>query len=448
MDGSRFVVTTKNTTKDSSSFEPTVGNYFVSAYPPFSCWEPETTAAFRQALDLPPAESAPFGLYVHIPFCVHRCQYCYYLAYDGRLQEMAGYLSALSREFSIYMSKPAMAGRGLSFAYFGGGTPSLLSISQLGRLFGDLQATAPWDTVEEVTFECAPRSVTEAKLRALRAAGVTRLSMGVQQLDDDVLASNGRAHAVKDVLRAYERIQRVGFDIVNIDLIVGLIGETEDSFLSSLDRIVELAPDSVTIYQLEIPLNTPLFRAIREDTLESAPADWPTKRARLARGFAELEKAGYSVTSAYCAVRDPEKSRFLYQDAQYRGADLLGIGVSSFSYLCGFHQQNRTHLGTYMDDVCAGQLPLERAYELEPYEQLVREFVLQLKLGHVDVSALRSRYGIDPIERFSEPLRKFRSAGWLETEPDRVSLTRTGLLRADRMIPEFYLAKHRVERYS
>jgi oxygen-independent coproporphyrinogen-3 oxidase len=101
-----------------------------------------------------------------------------------------------------------------------------------------------------------------------------------------------------------------------------------------------------------------------------------------------------------------------------------------------------------MDNVSAGQLPLGRAYELEPGERLVREFVLQFKLGQVDVSSLRSRYNIDPIERFSEPLQKFRSAGWLEIEPDRISLTRDGLLRADRLIPEFYLDRHRVERYS
>jgi oxygen-independent coproporphyrinogen-3 oxidase len=431
----------KNTNEDSPTREPVAGNYFVSAYPPFSCWKPAATSVFEQQLDKPPRETeeAPFGLYVHVPFCVHRCQYCYYLAYDGRLQEMGGYLSALNREFSIYMGKPAMAGRPLSFVYFGGGTPSLLSISQLSRLFDGLQATAAWDGLEEASFECAPSSVTEAKLRVLRAAGITRLSLGVQQLDDDVLRKNGRAHGIKDVLRAYERIQRVGFDIVNLDLIVGLVGETEESFFNSLDQMIGLAPDSVTLYQLEIPLNTPLYRAIEEDSLESAPADWATKRSRLERAFAALEQAGYSVTSAYCAVRDPEKCRFLYQDAQYRGA---------FSYLDGFHQQNQTQLSAYMDSLSAGQLPLGRAYALEPPEQLVREFVLQLKLGQVDVSSLRSKYGVDPVDRFSGPLGEFQSAGWLEIQPERIALTRAGLLRVDRLIPEFYLAEHRMERYS
>jgi len=433
-----------------SKHEPLAGNYFVSAYPPFSCWQPDLTPAFRQALDRPAPRdaAAPFGLYVHIPFCVQRCQYCYYMAYDGQLQEMNGYLSALNQELSIYVNSPAFAERRLSFVYFGGGTPSLLSVAQLGRFFDELQNTVAWDSVEEATFECAPRSVTEIKLRALREAGITRLSLGVQQLDDDVLRKNGRVHGVSDTLRAYDRIRQVGFDIVNLDLIVGLIGETEESFMGSLERIIELAPDSVTIYQLEIPLNTPLYRSIRENSLENAPADWTTKRARLERAFTRLEQAGYSINSAYCAVRDTETCRFVYQDAQYRGTDLLGIGVSSFSYMSGFHQQNRTELSAYMECLSAGELPLGRAYELQPSERLVREFVLQLKLGRVDVAYLRNKYGIDPVKRFSDTLQELRSAGWLEIESDQVLLTRSGLLRVDRLIPEFYLDEHRGSRYS
>ncbi|MDH3628243.1 MAG: coproporphyrinogen III oxidase family protein [Acidobacteriota bacterium] len=431
----------------SATPEPVAGNYFVSAYPPFSCWQPDQTDRFLQTLETP-ATPDPFGLYVHIPFCIHRCRYCYYMAHDGRLQEMGDYLSAVEHEFSSYMSKPAMDGRPLSFVYFGGGTPSLLSLSQLERLFGNLQATAPWDAVEEATFECAPRSVTEEKLRFLRAAGITRLSLGVQQLDDTVLRDNDRSHGVDDVLRAYDRVQRVGFDVVNLDLIVGLVGETEQSFFDSLSRIIDLAPDSVTIYQLEIPFNTPLFRSLREDSLESVPADWATKRDRLKRAFVALEQAGYSITTAYSAVRDREKCRFVYQDAQYRGTDLLGIGVSSFSYLGGMHQQNETRLTSYVEALNAGQLPLGRAYELNAAEKWLREFVLQLKLGTVDTAGLCAKYGIDAPDRLSTTLERFRAKGWLTVHADRIALTRAGLLRVDRMIPEFYLPQHRTGRYS
>ncbi len=441
-------MTSKASIGESSLPEPATGNYFVSAYPPFSCWSADAAPAFQRFLERPPAtgDETPFGLYVHLPFCLERCHYCYYRAYDGKLREMEGYLSALKRELSIYMDTPALAGRRLAFVYFGGGTPSLLTVSQVDRLFGELQAIAGWDAVEEATFECAPRSVTDGKLRALRAAGITRLSMGVQQLDDQILAKNGRVHGVGDVLRAYERIRRVGFDVVNLDLIAGLIGETDETFMNGLDRILELAPDSVTVYQLEIPHNTPLFRMIREGTLESEPPDWHTKRVRLARAFTALEEAGYSVATAYCAVRDPAKDRFVYQDAQYRGADLLGIGVSSFSYLNGFHQQNCTRLDGYMDELSTGRLPLGRVYALEPLERLVREFVLQIKLGEVDVASLETRHGVDPLDFFGATLERFESAGWVEIRPDRLSLTRAGLVRADRLIPELYLDEHRVER--
>jgi oxygen-independent coproporphyrinogen-3 oxidase len=430
--------------------EPAVGNYFVSAYPPFSCWTPEGLEAYRQVLARPTDETrrVALGLYVHIPFCVHRCQYCYYLAYDGRMKEMERYLAAATRELELYREMPALAGRDLSFVYFGGGTPSLLSVSRLREFLSGLQRVAPWDRVREATFECAPKSVTESKLEVLRQAGITRLSMGVQQLDDDVLARNGRVHEIDDVLRAYDSIRHVGFDVVNLDLIVGLVGETDESFERSLDRIIALGPDSVTIYLLEIPLNTPLYDALSSGATGVDPAQWPVKRKRLGRGFERLERAGYTVRSAYAAVRDPQSTPFVYQDEQYRGADLLGIGAASFSYIAGAHQQNQAGLTRYLNRLDDDELPLSRAYLLGRDEQLVREFVLQLKLGSVETASLGEKFGVDVVDRFADVLAHCRREGWLTIESDRVSLTRDGLLRVDRMIPEFYLPAHRGIRYS
>lgn len=419
--------------------EPTAGNYFVSAYPPFARWSPERAGDFRRALrDAPPDPAPPLGLYVHIPFCVRRCDYCYYRSYADRPGEIDGYLDAVTRELGLYREQAALADRPLRFAYFGGGTPSLLSTSRLGRLLDGLQQQVSWDGIEEATFECAPLSVTPTKLALLRDAGITRISMGVQQLDDRVLRNNGRVHAVRDVLRAYAEIRRTGFATVNLDLIVGLVGETDDSFARSLEQTIELAPDAVTLYQLEIPYNTPLYRRVRYGTLPEEPADWPTKRDRLAWAFSRLEEAGYVVRSAYAAVRDPERHPFAYQDEQYRGADLLGIGLASFSYLAGVHHQNRTELEDYRACLDRGELPLGRAYVLDADERLTREFVLQLKLGAVDRERLRERYDVDVAERFAGPLEGFARAGWLTVEPDRVRLTREGLLRVDRMLPAFY----------
>lgn len=431
--------------------EPDAGNYFVSTYPPFSCWTTEAETEFRRWLGQPPATAAglpPLGLYVHIPFCVERCQYCYYLSYDDRFGDVDDYLEALVGELSLYSRTPALAGRPFDFVYFGGGTPSILSIARLRSLTEGLERLASWSAAREVSFECAPRSVTADKMRLLRDAGVTRISVGIQQMNDRVLEANGRVHLVADVDRAYAAIRRAGFDVVNLDLIVGLVGETEESFFESLERVIDLEPESVTIYQLEIPLNTPLYHTMQADGSDVHPASWEAKHARLKTAMESLEGAGYSVRSGYTAVRDPERHRFDYQDEQYRGADLLGIGTSAFSHLGGINQQNLPSLGAYLGARARGEFPLWRAYALGATERMVREFVLQLKLGAVNVAAFRAKFGVDILEAFAEPLAVGRRRGWMDIADDGVTVTREGLVRIDRLLPAFYLPEHQAVRYS
>ncbi len=431
--------------------EPPVGSYFVSTYPPFSCWTKENVRDAQRALETPAssANQVPLGLYVHIPFCIQRCQYCYYLSYaDKSGEQIDRYLDALTAELEMYSRMPAVQGRGVDFVYFGGGTPSLLSASRIRRLIETTQTLFPWDDAREITFECAPKTVTRSKLQALDAGGVTRVSLGVQQLNDEVLRQNERIHVVRDVERAYTEIRRFHFRIVNIDLMVGMVGETDSSFRESLERVIGMQPESITIYQLEIPLNTPLYRALSDGAMQQPLASWSQKRTRLAAGFSRLEEAGYLLQSGYAAVRDPQRHRFVYQDAQYHGADLLGVGVASFSYLAGRSFQNVASFDKYLASVQRGRLPWGRAYALSDLERCVREFVLQLKLGTVNTDYFRSKFGVEIIQQFAEPLQFAAANGWLTFSDDAVVMTREGLLRVDRLIPAFYLPEHRNVRYS
>ena len=430
--------------------EPTAGSYFVATYPPFSCWTAAENAAFLTHLSRPAAAAAdaPLSLYAHVPFCIQRCDFCYYLSYDDRMVDRDAYVDALLKEFSLYAATAALKSRRLTTAYLGGGTPMALSVRQIERLMSGLQSIVSWDDVTETTFECAPKVVTEPKLRAMRAAGVNRVSLGVQQMNDDVLRRSGRIHLVRDVLTAYETIQNCGFAQVNIDLMVGLCGETDDSFLASLEEVVTLAPDSVTIYQTEVPLNTPLFRALHDGMLPEPLATWDEKRRRLRRAFARLEEAGYTLRSAYTAVRDPGRHSFDYQDAQYRGSDLLGIGASSFSYLGGIHHQNVAALDGYLARISEGQLPSLRSHLLTPTERFLREFMLQLKLGRVRTDDLLDRYGVNATRELAEPLARCVDRGWLDVTSRGIEVTREGLLRVDRLIPSFYLPEHENLRYS
>jgi oxygen-independent coproporphyrinogen-3 oxidase len=429
--------------------EPEVGNYFVSTYPPFSCWSEGAVDAYQRRLAQPPASGdVPLGLYVHIPFCVERCQYCYYLSYDNQASEIDGYLERLADEWARYARAPAVADRPLDFVYFGGGTPSILSVARLRSLARALQRSGSWADAREITFECAPRSVTADKVQALRDLGVTRLSLGVQQLDDAVLAANGRIHLTADVERAYESIRLGGFDIVNLDLMVGLVGETDESFFASLERVIGFRSESITIYQLEIPLNTPLYRSLRAAAPSQPPASWDVKHARLGAAMARLEAAGYTIRSAYSAVLDPARHPFVYQDAQYHGADLIGIGASAFSHLGGVNQQNLASLAAYLDAGARDQAPVWRAYELSARERLVREFILQLKLGGVKRSYFQEKFETEVLATFAEPLDETRRRGWISIGDEAITVTREGLVRVDRWLPAFYLPEHQNVRYS
>lgn len=390
----------------------------------------------------------PLGLYLHVPFCVERCHYCYYRSYAKPTPaQIEQYIDALLTELKQYASTPAIAHRPLDFAYFGGGTPSLLSAAQIERLLGGVKALFPWNHAREISFECAPKSVTADRLAALRAAGVTRLSVGVQQMDDVVLAKSGRVHRVADVERAWGLIEPLAFPVVNLDLMVGLVGETDESFFSGLQRVISFSPMSVTIYLLEIPRNTPLYHALQTQQLSDSLVVWEVKRRRLAAAFTELERHGYVVRSAYSAVRDPQQGRFIYQEAQYHGADLLGAGVASFSYIGGVHFQNHAALERYLDCIAAGNPARARAYSLTDQDRMVREFVLQLKLGGVRRNEFERKFGVSIEQQFGASLQEFTKRQWLHVDADGVTLSREGLLRVDRLIPACYLPPHREQTY-
>ncbi len=425
------------------------GNYFVANYPPFSTWRVEDAHLATQRLARAPAEGVPFGLYVHVPFCRKRCDFCYFRVYtDKNADAVRRYLDAVVEEARMHADQAAVRGRAPQFVYFGGGTPSYLSVDQLARLFDGLQQHIPWAGAEEVTFECEPGTLQEQKVHALKGMGVTRLSIGVENFDADILARNNRAHRAKEIDRAYGYARDAGFKQVNIDLIAGMVGETDDNWRRCIDRTLELGPDSVTIYQMEIPFNTTVARRMKDGEQEVAPvADWATKRRWVDEAFRALERAGYHVGSAYTASRGDDAT-FLYRDGLWHGADLLGLGVASFGHVGGVHYQNLHDFDPYLERVEAGAPPIHRALQLTDDQRLIREFILQLKLGSVDTRTFLEKFGVDPLQRFRAPLQKHQADGYLRLDGARVELARHGLLQVDRLLHDFFPEEHRAVRYA
>jgi oxygen-independent coproporphyrinogen-3 oxidase len=430
--------------------ETEVGNYFVSNYPPYSFWKPERVSEALAALDRPPAAGTPLGVYLHIPFCRKRCHFCYFRVYtDKNAEEIQRYLDAAIRELALLAGRPILAGRSPAFVYFGGGTPSYLSVRQLTSLSEGMRRLLPWDRAEEITFECEPGTLTEEKLRILREMGVTRLSLGVEHFDEDLLRLNGRAHGAKDIDRAYELSRSIGFPQINIDLIAGMMGDTDGKWRQAVARTLELSPDSVTIYQMEIPYNTSLYQDMIAKGLEVAPvANWATKRRWTEFAFGELEARGYSIGSAYTAVKDPARTKFVYRDRLWTGADLVGLGVASFGHVGGTHYQNEHHWEPYLRKLEKGELPIHRAFTPTAEERLIRELILQFKLGRVSPGYFSRKFGVEIRERFARPLETLREGGYLANGGEDLRLTRKGLLQVDRLVHEFFLPEHRHARYA
>ncbi|MEM7584167.1 MAG: coproporphyrinogen-III oxidase family protein [Acidobacteriota bacterium] len=438
-----------------------VGSVFVSNYPPFSFWGQEKLPDVHELLASAPGSSAeasnPLGLYLHIPFCRKRCKFCYFRVYvDKNAGQIQGYLDALGREVELYSERPAVAGRPLKFVYFGGGTPSYIAVKHLKVLIDRIKAAMPWDDVEEVTFECEPGTLTQSKVAAYREIGVTRLSLGIENWNDDILKENGRAHLTPEIGRCLPWIRAQNFAQLNVDLIAGMVGETWETWRDSVQRTIDIDPDSVTIYQMELPYNTVYSKGILGGD-ESPVADWETKRAWNLYAIEELQNAGYEISSAYTMLKRRSqddsagrpKPRFAYRDSLWHGADMLGTGIASFGHMRGFHLQNVASWNDYLEQVAADQLPLGRAFETTDGERLTRELILQMKLGRLDLSYFRRKFDVDPLERWQDTFRVLADREMLNLDdPEAVQLTTRGLLQVDTLLPAFYDPKYSNARYT
>jgi oxygen-independent coproporphyrinogen-3 oxidase len=427
-----------------------VGSYFISNYPPFSVWSPDHLPAALEAFNSPPKRESRLGLYLHIPFCRKRCKFCYFRVYtDKNADEVETYLSALSREIALYSGREGFGGRQFEFVYFGGGTPSFLSNAQLERMIDRINQNWTWDAAKEVTFECEPGTLKQSKLQTIKKIGVTRLSLGVEHFDDEILSTNGRAHKSPEIFRAYEWIREVGFQQVNIDLIAGMLGETDDKWKMAVEKAIALDPDSVTIYQMEVPFNTRIAKETKEHGDAETPiASWAQKRAWVDYAFKQFEAHGYKVSSAYTLVKPSTHAGFVYRDSLWRGADLVGTGVASFGHFQGVHYQNLDRWEDYIAALDRGELPIHRALPVSDHQRLIREMILQLKTGQLDAAYFRNKFDTEIVDEFDDGWSSLVGEGYAQISGDEIRLTREGLLRVDSLLPRFFEPEHRGIRYT
>ncbi len=358
-----------------------------------------------------------------MPFCEAKCSYCHF-AIDPRRPDEARqerYLRALLVEIAAAEPGPA------DTLYFGGGTPSLFAPARLGRVTCALRARFDVAPSPEVTLEANPRDLDLAGYRALRASGVTRLSLGVQAFDDGVLREMGRLHTAEDARRAVDLARSAGCDNLSLDLIVGWPGETRERFTRALVELLALGPEHVSLYVLEVEGRTLLSHRKRAGGLQLPDDDLVADLYLLA--VERLESRGLRRYEISNFARPGFESR--HNSKYWDDAPFLGFGLSAHGARHGRRRWNHDTYGGYVGAVERGGAPAAVAGErlLTPRERAGEALFTGLRRAEgVPLTEFRARYGVDVLAEYGAALERAFAAGLLEVAADRLRLTSKGVL--------------------
>lgn len=385
----------------------------------------------------PAAPDAPFGIYIHIPFCAHICPYCDFNTYAGKDDLIPRYVDAVVRELELRASE--LGGREAETIYFGGGTPSLLSPEQIGRIIAACHASYDTGVVNEVTLEANPNGLDAGKLAGYRAVGVDRLSIGAQTLDRRGLRTLGRQHEAVDVLESVRTAREAGFDRINLDFIFGWPGQDREIWRSDLERVLALGdegPDHLSLYSLIVEPGTPYADAAARGILKIPDDDEAADLYEDA--IAMLADAGWDHYEIANWARTAD--RYSRHNAIYwRQGDYMGVGAGAFGTIRGTRALNHMLPETYVKALEDGALPHSNIEKIDAETARGEAMMLGLRLldDGVDAGAFEARHGVALADVFAEPLDEMGRMGMLEQTGRGVRLTQRGMMLANDVVARF-----------
>lgn len=377
------------------------------------------------------------GLYVHIPFCFHKCHYCDFYSItqqsDERMREFVGLVlkeAALWAEANGPTIKPQTI-------FFGGGTPTLLPLDAMRRLIEGLKEIFDFSQVTEWTVEANPATVSEPYCTMLRELGVNRLSFGAQSFDRRELAVLERHHDPADVQRSVEIARSVGFRRINVDLIFAIPGQTMEKWIESLDTALAFGTTHLSAYNLTYEPNTAMTMKKKLGQIE--PVDESTELAMLQETRRRMAAAGlHAYEISNFAVPGEECQHNL---RYWNGEDYIGLGPAAASHVQGNRWKNAPNLGKWEDRIAAGELPTIDVEKLSPNQRAGELAMLQLRLARgVSFANFKERTGCDARGMFGEAIGRYEAAGLLESDQDGVRITSKGIAIADALAAEFLAA--------
>jgi oxygen-independent coproporphyrinogen-3 oxidase len=398
-----------------------------------------------------------YSIYIHIPFCKHRCAYCDFNTYAGQEDSIPAYVNALIREIEfIGLRAERMS---IHTVFFGGGTPSLLSAPQFDFIMDALNAAFTFTADAEVTIEANPGTVSPEKLTAIRKAGINRISFGVQSTNTEELRMLEREHDFFTVIEAVSTARKAGFDNLNLDLIYGLPEQTLQTWQTTLQRIVELNPEHISAYALTLEHGTPFGRWSAKGLLPLPNPDLAADMYEYAEeflecnGYVHYEISNWAMDRGQLTVDHVAPSLACKHNLQYwRSLPYLAFGAGAHGYADGYRYSNALRIKTYIDrltNVSTSNIdfPLSPA-TVNQHKQTLKddmsEYMLNnLRLVHAGVaeSDFSLRFGSALLEVYPKEINELIHSGLLEKKTSEVSdvfrLTRRGRLLGNQVFLRF-----------
>lgn len=396
---------------------------FITNYPSFQHWK--NLSAGEMAI-----ERQPINLYVHIPFCIQRCSYCYFRTYNltgnERTERFNQYVKALCREMEIVSQYFHLKERPVSSIFFGGGTPTLLEEDHLHQIVESLHRHFKIDN-PEFTVEAEPVTLTQRKANILKDLKVNRISLGIQSLCDDIIKQSKRLDTESKILKSIEIAKTTG-SIINIDLLTGLAGETPETWAYTVNRALETEVESITVCKMELYANTDYYKEIRAQNL-----DLPSEEQELQFMQYALDRFEQTPYRPWCFFTFTKEGRYVHQYTVniWTGGDLYPLGVSAFGKLGNWSFQNTNDIDKYMAMIETGELPITRGYYLTSLDQMIRDVMLEMKLARLDLKAFQRKHGLKLPSVCASVIQQLESENFITVSDDDIKMTTKGILYGD-----------------
>lgn len=382
----------------------------------------------------PAPQSAPIGVYIHIPYCARICPYCDFNVYARHQHEHGGYVDALIDEIDLIAARQSH--REIATIFIGGGTPSLLPAGDIARMLDRLSQHFTIAPDAEITMEANPEGLEADYLRSLRTSGLNRLSIGIQTHQARGLKVLGRAHKPETPIRGIAAARDAGFDNLSLDFIFGWPGQTDEDWAHDLDTILEINPEHASMYSLIIEPNTPYQTAVDRGIL--VPVDDDRVSGMYESTLDRMAAAGWDHYEISNWARSPEY-RSRHNLIYWRNAEYLALGAGAHGHLDGQRYSNVRLPGRYIETVEAGDLPIGDTETIDPATAIAETMMLGLRLTSdgVSATAFEQRHGHGLTAIYGETIAFLESINMLEWHQDSLRLTRAGLLIANEVAERF-----------